>query len=91
MFTRLDIWWVLFCPSWYKINLVKTLVYWVLLICSTKNLGHEIETIRKIFGDNDYPLDIVQFSINMKRAEFHKTKMFGPHQNVLYIFFVKAL
>lgn len=57
--------------------LVKTLVHWVLMICSLNKLEQEFILIREIFYDLGYPLDIVQSSINVKIAYFFRPKHFG--------------
>lgn len=52
--------WDSFCPRWYKINFLKTLVHQALLICSMNKLEQELETVRKIFCNNGNTLDVVQ-------------------------------
>lgn len=59
-FAELYVHWNSFCSKQRKINLIKILVNFALVIGSKTKLEQELEFIKKILGDNDHPLDIVQ-------------------------------
>lgn len=85
MFTGLYIHRDSFCPRRYKINLVKILFRWNLLISSTHKLERKLEFASKIFSGNDDPLDVVQSHINAKIAHFCKLNLFGFENVPLYL------
>ena len=51
--------WDSFCPQQRKINLIKTLVYRVLMISSKCFLGDEIKFIKSTLSKNGYPLSVL--------------------------------
>lgn len=85
MFTGLHIHWDSFCPGRHKINLVKILFHRNLLISSIQKLERKLEFASKIFSGNDYPLELVQSSINAKIAHFFKLNLFGFENVPVYL------
>ena len=59
-FTGLYTRWDSFCATKYKTNLVKSLVHRSVKICSKEMLDDELQILTDIFGQNGYPLGLVQ-------------------------------
>ena len=74
-FTGQYIRWNSFCPKQRKVNLVKTLVHRALMICSKSKLHAELEKLKTIFLDNDYPENVYNDDmfriIGRARSSFH--------------------
>ena len=51
--------WDSFGPTKRKTNLIETLVHRALMICSKSKLQHELENIRSILRNNEYPESII--------------------------------
>ena len=58
-FTGHYIHWNSFSPKARKINLIKTLVYRALMICSDTKLDSELDTIKQLLIDSGYPKDVL--------------------------------
>lgn len=76
-FTGLYLNWCSFAPTSRKINLVKTLVYRALKICSPTRLDREFEDIREIFLSNGYPEARIDFIISKSLRNFIPLKSKG--------------
>ena len=73
-FTGLYIRWDSFCPKKQKINLIKTLTHWALIICSESKLDNEVEFITGTLCYNGFPEDIVRSVIRDNISDFSKIK-----------------
>lgn len=57
---------ILFFPKSRKINLISTLVYRGLMICSPCKLNQELENIHRVICDNGYPVNIIKRAAERK-------------------------
>ena len=62
--------WRSFCDTKRKMNLVKTLTYRALKLCSPLFLEAEVDKIKSIFRDNGYPERLVTTTIQRKIEDF---------------------
>ena len=83
-FTGQYIRWDSFGLSKRKKNLISTLVHRALCICSKSLLQQELENIRVILRDNDYPESIIDRGISNKFAQFQSLPKFGPIKCPVY-------
>ena len=77
--------WESFSPRKRKTNLIAMLVHRALMICTKNKLKQEIDFIKKILLDNEYPEDIVLKHISTKIAQFSTAKPFGPEKCPVYL------
>ena len=77
--------WESFTPIKRKASLVSTLVYCALKICSKSKLKEEINRIKEILLDNEYPEDFVLKQISKKITQFSPPKRFGPDKCPVYL------
>lgn len=84
-FTSLYTRWDSFCPVKRKINLIKTLIYRALMICSKAKLDDELKFITTTLCKNAYPLNIVESIIKNKIAEFNKVKPASVQRCPMYL------
>ena len=66
-------------------NLISTLVHCVLSICSKSMLQQELENIRVILCDNDYPESMVGREIFNKLVRFQFPPNFSPNKCIVYL------
>ena len=84
-FTGQYIRWDSFGPSKRKKNLISPLAHRALRICSKNLLQQELENIRVILRDNDYPESIIDRGISNKLARFQSLLKFGPNKCPVYL------
>ena len=84
-FTGQYIHWNSFSPKIRKINLIKTLVHRALMICSKTKLGSELDKIKQLLIENEYPADVLLYCINQNLANFTAEKTFGPEKYPVYL------
>ena len=63
-----------------KINRIKTLVHRALMICSKTKLDSELDTIKHLLIDNEYPEDVLVSCIKENLANISSEKRFGPEK-----------
>ena len=68
--------WSSFAPLQRKINLIKTLTWRALSICSPCNLDKELTTIKSILIKNGYPESVVSVNINRIVTKYRQDQ---PH------------
>ena len=69
-FTGKYILWTSFSPKERKISLIKTLVHRALMIYSKTKLGSELDRVKQLLIENEYPDDIFLSCIKQKLANF---------------------
>ena len=84
-FTGLYTNWNSFEPTKRKTNLVGTLVHRALKICSKSKLQEELNQIRSILQQNDYPEIVINCSIRNKIARFNLEPKEGPQKCPVYL------
>ena len=77
--------WESFTPIKGKASLVSTLVHRALMICSKSKLKGEINRIKEILLDNEYPEEFVQKKLSKKITQFSNPKRFGPDKCPVYL------
>ena len=77
--------WESFSPTKQKTNLISTLVYQALMICTKSKLNKKIKHIKNILLDNGYPESIIDCNISKKIAQFSMPKRFGPEKCPVYL------
>ena len=75
-FTGLYTLWDSFTPRKYKINLIRSLTYRTLKICSTNKFLHScLEDLKSILLKNGYPLGVIKYNIgDVIKRQTHSTK-----------------
>ena len=68
-----------------KINLVKYLTYWALMICSKNRIDVKIKKITDIFLRNGCPDNIISTSIGSTISKFNSIKSIGPSKCLVYM------
>ena len=61
-----------------KTNLVDTLTYRALKICSKSTIKYELDNIRSILVQNDYPEFLIDLRISKKFLRFQQSTKEGP-------------
>ena len=84
-FTGRYIRWNSFSSSKRKTNLICTLTHRALAICSPEKLQPELDKIRFILLNNNYPDYIIQSSISKTITQFNKPSHFGPKKCPVYL------
>ena len=84
-FRDLYIRWDSICPKKHKLNLIKTLIHWALMICSEWKLNGEVRFIIETLCNNGFPEDIVRSIIRDKIAHFPKTKVDSAQKCSVYL------
>ena len=79
-FTGQYIRWNFFSPKVRKISLIKTLVHMALMIWSKTKLGSELDKIKQLLIENEYPAYVLLSCISQKLANFAGEKTFGPEK-----------
>ena len=72
-------------PMKPKINLVATLVYPALSICSSSRLHAELDKIRSILVANGYPNHIITSTFFKKIRQFNQSSQRGPKKCPVYL------
>ena len=84
-FTGQYIHWNSFGPKQRKTNLIDTLTHRALKICSKSTLKHELENIRSILVQNDYPEFLIDSRIPKKLLRFQQSTKEGPKKCPVYV------
>ena len=66
-------------------NLIGTLVYRALVICSKSKLQQELDYIQSILRRNGYPEVIINLTISKKIARFYQPVKEGPQKCPAYL------
>ncbi len=69
----------------YKINLIKTMIYRVFKIVSGHYLGSEIENLKNIFLNSNYPIKILNNEINSFFSSNKSKNFMGPNSKKIYL------
>ena len=77
--------WDSFGPSKRKTNLIGTPVHRALVICSESKL--QLDSIRSILRQNDYPEVIINSTISKKIARFYQPVKENPQKCPVYLKF----
>lgn len=74
-----------FCTKQRKSNFIKTLTHRGLLICSKTKINSEIEFIKNVFGENGYPLDIIESNICTKMTQYEQRNLTASQKSHVYL------
>ena len=74
--------WSSFCPTRYKVNLVRNLVGRARRICSPTTLQNELDRLKTIFTNNGYPTRLLD---KLCVDEDVRAKPYGPQRCPVYI------
>ena len=85
-FTGQYICWNSFCSMKWKINLISTLVYRALVICSESNLQNKLSNIRSILINNGYTEVVINTAITRKMNQFRRPTQSGPKKCSVYLY-----
>ena len=85
-FTGQYIRWNSFCSMKWKINLISTLVYRALVICSESNLQNKLSNIRSILINNGYTEVVINTAITRKMNQFRRPTQSGPKKCSVYLY-----
>ena len=77
--------WNFFCPMKRKTNLISTLVYRALVICSKSTLQNELSNIRTILINSGYPETVINTAITKKINQFRRPTQLGPKKCPVYL------
>ena len=77
--------WNSICHDSRKVHLIKTLTLRDLRICSPSLLELELNFIKSVFLENDYPLEVIQSSIRDVQLQQKKEPVFGPEKCPVYL------
>ena len=77
--------WNSFCPMNRKTNLISTLVYKALVICSKSTLQNELSNIRSILINNGYSEAVINAVITKKINQFHRPTQLSPKKCLVYL------
>ena len=84
-FTGQYIHWNSFGPKQRKTNLIDTLTHRALKICSKSTLKHELDNIRSILVQNDYPEFLIDSRISKKLLRFQQSNKEGSKKCPVYV------
>ena len=84
-FTGLYSSWDTFVPKSRKINLLKCLTRWALIICSKSRIDAEIKKITDIVPRNGYSENVISSSIRSTISKFNSIKSFGLSKCLVYM------
>ena len=84
-FTGQYIHWNSFGPKQRKTNLIDTLTYRALKICSKSTIKHELENIRSILVKNGYPEFLIESKISKNLLRFQQSTKEGPKKCPVYL------
>ena len=85
-FTGQYIRWNSFCPMKQKTNLMSTLVYKALVICSESTLQNKLSNIRSVLINNVFPKAVINTVITKKINQFRRPTQFGPKKCPVYFY-----
>ena len=77
--------WNSFRPKQRKTNLINTLTHRALKICSKSTLKQELDNIRSILVQNDYPEFLIDSRISKKLLRFQQSTKEGPKKCPVYL------
>ena len=77
--------WDSFCPQQCKINLIKTLVYRVLMVSSKCFLGDEIKSIKSTLSKNGYPLSVLVGVVHDVMIKFERASWCTVNKCPVYL------
>ena len=77
--------WDPFEPNKRKANVIGTLVHRALEICSLKKFSSEVDKIKNVLQQIEYPEEVIIFGIKKKIINFQIFKWFGPKKCLVYL------